>query len=63
MSLGLGRKKKDKDKEFSTGLTINYINEAHLGDTLDCYLFADRVYVTRTSNSEEDKTIVYLIAK
>jgi len=52
--------KGNKDKEC-TGLTINYINETYLGDTLDCYCYDDKVYVTRTSNNEE-KSLV-LIAK
>jgi len=52
----------EKDKECSKGLTINYINETHLGDTLDCYYYDDTVYVTRTSNNEEDSMLV-LIAK
>ena len=52
----------DNKEECNTGLTINYINETHLGDTLDCYYYDDRVYVTRTSNNEEDSMLV-LIAK
>ena len=58
-ALFLGRNKKEECN--TTSLTINYINETHLGDNLDCYLFADKVYVTRTSNNEE--SMLVLIAK
>jgi len=60
--LSLGRNK--NDKEFSTSLSINYINEAHLGDTLDCYYYDDKVYVTRmTANNNEEERMIVLIAK
>jgi len=59
-ALFLGRNKKDKECN-TTGLTINYINETHLGDTLDCYYFDGTVYVTRTSNNEN--SMLVLIAK
>ena len=60
-ALSLGRNK--KDKEFSTGLSINYINEAHFGDTLDCYYYDGTVYVTRTSNDDDVESMLVLIAK
>ena len=62
-ALSLGRKKKDKDKEFSTGLTINYINETHLGDTLEWNYFDDKVYVTRTTGNHEKVRMIVFVAK
>ena len=61
-ALSLGGNEKDKE---CTGLTINYISETHLGDTLDCYYFHDKVYVTRmtANNNEEEDSMLVLIAK
>ena len=59
-ALSLGN---EKDKECSTGLTINYINETRLGDTLDCYYFDDKVYVTRTTGNHEKVRMIVFVAK
>jgi len=44
------------------GLTINYISETFIGDTLECFFYENTIYVTRMAE-ENGESMLVLIAK
>ena len=52
----------NREHEGGLNLAINYVSEAFLGDTLECFSYEHKIYVTRTLDSGERELVVVSIA-